>query len=122
RRVLFRSWSEPALHELDFDQAGFEWIDCNDGASSTLSFIRKAKSTEDIVLVVCNFTPVARSGYRIGVPRGGLWKEILNGDSPDYGGSGLGNLGGLQAEPGPPPRPPPPLTPTLPTLAALIFN
>jgi len=117
---LYRS--EPALHELDFDQAGFEWIDCNDGASSTLSFIRKAKSTEDIVLVVCNFTPVARSGYRIGVPRGGLWKEILNGDSPDYGGSGLGNLGGLQAEPVPSHGRPHSLSLTLPPLAALFFK
>ena len=117
---LYRS--EPALHELDFDQAGFEWIDCNDGASSTLSFIRKAKSTEDIVLVVCNFTPVARSGYRLGVPRGGLWKEILNGDSPDYGGSGQGNFGGLEAEPVPSHGRPHSLSLTLPPLAALFFK
>ena len=117
---LYRS--EPALHELDFDQTGFEWIDCNDGASSTLSFIRKAKSTEDIVLVACNFTPVARSGYRLGVPRGGLWKEILNGDSPDYGGSGQGNFGGLQAEPVPSHSRPHSLSLTLPPLAALFFK
>ena len=117
---LYRS--EPALHELDFDQTGFEWIDCNDGASSTLSFIRKAKSTEDIVLVVCNFTPVARSGYRLGVPRGGLWKAILNGDSPDYGGSGQGNFGGLEAEPVPSHGRPHSLSLTLPPLAALFFK
>ena len=74
------------------------------------------------MLVVCNFTPVARSGYRIGVPRGGLWKEILNGDSPDYGGSGLGNLGGLQAEPVPSHGRPHSLSLTLPPLAALFFK
>ena len=74
------------------------------------------------MLVVCNFTPVARSGYRLGVPRGGLWKEILNGDGPDYGGSGLGNLGGLEAEPVPSHGRPHSLSLTLPPLAALFFK
>ncbi|MFH1766224.1 MAG: 1,4-alpha-glucan branching protein GlgB [Gemmatimonadota bacterium] len=92
---LYRS--EPALHELDCDPAGFEWIDASDSQSSALSFIRKGRSTDDIVLVVCNFTPVPRHSYRIGVPRGGFWQEVLNSDSEEYWGSGQGNFGGLEA-------------------------
>jgi 1,4-alpha-glucan branching enzyme len=89
--------SEPALHELDCDPAGFEWIDASDSQSSALSFIRKGRSTGDIVLVACNFTPVPRHSYRIGVPRGGSWREVLNSDSEEYWGSGQGNFGGLEA-------------------------
>jgi 1,4-alpha-glucan branching enzyme len=94
---LYRT--EPALHELDCKQAGFEWIDCNDNERSTISLIRKANSSDDIVLVVLNFTPVPYHNYRVGVPRGGFWKEILNSDSNLYGGSGQGNLGGVEASP-----------------------
>ncbi|HEV2417992.1 MAG TPA: alpha amylase C-terminal domain-containing protein, partial [Terriglobia bacterium] len=90
--------AEPALHELDFDAAGFEWINCTDAAASTLSFIRKGRTTQDLILAVCNFTPVVRMGYRVGVPRGGRWVEILNSDSPLYDGSGQGNSGGMEAE------------------------
>ena len=89
--------TEPALHEWDFEPKGFEWIDCNDNQSSTISLIRKGKSTDDILLVVCNFTPVPRLDYRVGVPRGGVWREVLNSDAKEYGGSGLGNLGGVEA-------------------------
>jgi 1,4-alpha-glucan branching enzyme len=89
---------EKALYELDVEQHGFEWIDLNDSSNSTISFIRKGKSTDDMILVVCNFTPVERSGYRVGVPRGGFWKEILNSNARRYGGSGSGNYGGLEAE------------------------
>jgi len=90
---------EPALHELDFDPAGFEWVDCNDAEQSVLTFLRKGRSTGDIMLVVCNFTPVPRHNYRVGVPRGGFWREVLNSDAPEYGGSGQGNIGGATAAP-----------------------
>ncbi|MBI2540923.1 MAG: alpha amylase C-terminal domain-containing protein, partial [Deltaproteobacteria bacterium] len=75
------------------------WIDCNDASASVVSFIRKARSPEEIVLVVCNFTPVPRAHYKVGVPRGGLWRELLNSDAAEYGGSGTGNLGGVEAAP-----------------------
>jgi 1,4-alpha-glucan branching enzyme len=90
--------SEPALHELDNQPGGFEWIDCTDAGSSTMSFIRRSKTTDDIVLVALNFTPVLRDGYRIGVPGPGFWKEIMNTDAGTYGGSNIGNSGGLYAE------------------------
>lgn len=90
--------TEPALHELDFDWQGFDWIDCNDTEQSVISLVRKGKSAEDVVLAVCNFTPVPRYNYRIGVPAEGFWRELLNSDAGDYGGSGMGNMGGKQAE------------------------
>jgi 1,4-alpha-glucan branching enzyme len=91
--------SEPAMHEIDFEPHGFEWIDCNDSEGSTLSFIRKARSNDDVILVACNFTPVPRQNYRVGVPRGGFWREVLNSDSRHYQGSGQGNIGGVEAAP-----------------------
>jgi len=91
--------AEPALYEADFTQDGFEWIDCRDADTSTISFIRKGKSTGDVILIAANFTPVPRLRYRLGVPRGGFWKEILNSDANIYGGSGHGNFGGMKAEP-----------------------
>ncbi len=94
---LYRT--EPALHELDCEPAGFEWIDCDDAESSVISLLRKGKSTANLVLAICNFTPVPRDGYRLGVPRGGFWREALNSDAVAYGGSGVGNRGGLDAEP-----------------------
>jgi 1,4-alpha-glucan branching enzyme len=90
--------SEPALHELDFDSGGFEWVDANDHESSVLSYLRRARGPGDIIVVACNFTPVPRHDYRIGAPRGGEWVEILNSDAIQYGGSGVGNLGGVMAE------------------------
>ena len=113
---------EPALHELDFDPAGFEWIDCSDAASGTLSYVRKAKSTDDVILVVCNFTPVVRTGYRVGVSREGAWHEILNSDAPGYGGSGQGNFGGVAAEPVPMHGRPYSIALTLPPLASVVFK
>jgi len=92
---LYRT--EPALYELDCDPAGFEWIDASDALQSVISFIRKGKSTDDILVVVCNFTPMTHFQYRVGVPRGGFWREILNGDAAEFGGSGQGNLGGTRA-------------------------
>ncbi|HUZ47439.1 MAG TPA: 1,4-alpha-glucan branching protein GlgB [Terriglobia bacterium] len=88
---------EPALHQLDLDPAGFEWIDCNDSDYSTLTFIRKGQSGRELIVVACNFTPVPRLNYRVGVPRGGFWREILNSDAPQYWGGGWGNLGGVEA-------------------------
>ena len=90
---------QAALHELDCEAGGFEWVDCNDDEQSTLSYLRLARGARESVLVVCNFTPVPREGFRVGVPRGGFWREILNSDAAIYGGSGLGNLGGVEAEP-----------------------
>jgi len=90
---------EKALHELDFDPAGFEWIDCNDSQQSVLSLMRKGRSADDALIVVCNFTPVPCFNYRVGAPGGGFWREALNSDSDEYGGSGHGNLGGVEASP-----------------------
>jgi 1,4-alpha-glucan branching enzyme len=87
----------PALHELDSDPAGFEWIDCNDHARGLVSFIRRGSQGETLLLV-CNFTPVPRLGEPVGVPSGGYWREVLNSDARDYGGSGVGNAGGVMAE------------------------
>lgn len=89
--------SEPALHELDTSPQGFEWIDCNDSESSVLSLLRRGKSSQDLILVVLNFTPVLRQNYQVGVPKHGFWKEILNSDAQEYGGSGQGNKGGVSA-------------------------
>jgi 1,4-alpha-glucan branching enzyme len=92
---------ERALHEVDFEWSGFEWIEVNDAAASVLSFLRRARNGDDFVVVVCNFTPVVRENYRVGVPRPGYYREILNSDSAHYGGSNLGNAGGVRAEPFP---------------------
>jgi len=113
--------NEPALHELDFSPEGFEWIDHQDAQNTTLAFIRKSKNCTSFMLVVLNFTPVVRKNYRVGVPRGGWWQEILNSDAGIYGGSGLGNCGGLNAEPLPSHHRPCSLTLTLPPLGALFF-
>ncbi len=113
---------EPALHELDCDPAGFDWIDCNDSESSVLTLIRKGKSTNDILLVACNFTPVPHTNYRIGAPRSGFWREALNSDAREYGGSGQGNQGGVEAAPISVHGRPYSLTITLPPLAALFFK
>jgi 1,4-alpha-glucan branching enzyme len=93
--------TDPALYELDFEQDGFEWVDFRDWEGSIISFLRKGRSKEDLVLVVCNFTPVPKQNYRVGVPRSGWWKETLNSDARTYGGSGHGNLGGAEATPVP---------------------
>ncbi len=93
--------AEPSLHELDAEPAGFEWIDANDGPQSVLSFVRQGRSRKDRLAVVANFTPVSRLAYRIGVPRGGFWREILNSDGSEYWGSGVGNSGGAAATPSP---------------------
>jgi len=117
---LYRA--EPALHELDEDPAGFEWVDANDAANSVLSFLRQGRSTKDLILVVCNFTPVPRLNYRVGVPREGHWMEVMNSDAPMYGGSGLGNMGGVDTAPVAWHGRPVSLNITLPPLGAVFFK
>jgi 1,4-alpha-glucan branching enzyme len=90
---------EKALHELDFDPAGFSWIDVTDADQSVVSLMRRGRSPEDVIVAVFNFTPVPRNNYQIGVPSPGRWQELLNSDAPLYGGSGQGNLGGVDAVP-----------------------
>lgn len=91
----------PALHQRDFEPEGFEWMDLHDVENSVIAFVRRGWEPEELMLVVCNFTPVPRQNYRIGVPRSGWWQEVLNSDAWMYGGSGQGNLGGLEADPVP---------------------
>jgi 1,4-alpha-glucan branching enzyme len=89
----------PALHELDFSPAGFSWVDFQDWEKSVVSFLRHGKRPEDTVLIICNFTPVPRFNYQVGVPHGGQWQEVLNSDAAIYGGSNVGNFGMLEAAP-----------------------
>jgi 1,4-alpha-glucan branching enzyme len=117
---LYRN--EPALHELDCDPGGFEWIDCDDADSSVVSLIRKGKSRAAVILVLCNFTPVPRYSYRVGAPRGGQWQEILNSDAAEYGGGNMGNLGGVEAAPVGLHGRPYSLTLTLPPLSVSFFK
>ena len=88
---------QTALHVNDCSGTGFRWVDCSDSASSVFSFLRYGRTEDDAVLVVCNFTPIPRHGYRVGVPKAGRWREILNSDAPWYGGGGVGNLGAAEA-------------------------
>jgi 1,4-alpha-glucan branching enzyme len=89
---------ERPLHELDAQAAGFEWVDANDSNQSVASYLRRDRRG-DAILAVLNYTPVVRAGYRVGVPRGGEWREVLNSDAAVYGGSGVGNGGGVRAQP-----------------------
>jgi 1,4-alpha-glucan branching enzyme len=95
--TLYRN--ETPLHELDCGPGGFEWIDANDSQASVITFLRRGRSNDDLFLVACNFTPVPRTNYLVGVPRAGTWREALNSDAQAYGGSGWGNLGGLDPVP-----------------------
>jgi len=94
---LYRS--QPALHDLDFSPAGFEWIDCYDSAQSVISYLRKDRGGKSLVVAAFNFTPFPRRDYRIGAPRPGFYREAINLDAEIYGGSGLGNRGGIASEP-----------------------
>jgi len=116
---LYRN--EPALH-LDTDPAGFEWIDGNDADNSVIAFIRKGTSAGELMVITCNFTPVPRLKYLVGVPYGGYWKEALNSDAGEYWGTGTGNAGGVQAEPIPVHGRDYSLNLTLPPLAINIFK
>jgi 1,4-alpha-glucan branching enzyme len=114
--------AEPVLYELDFAKEGFDWADFRDWEESIISFLRRGKSTGDIILAVCNFTPVPRKNYRVGVPRGGFWKELLNSDAKIYGGSGHGNFGGAEATPVPAHGRYHSLSLTIPPLGVLFFK
>lgn len=113
---------EPAWYELDCSSEGFEWVDSHDWENCIISFIRKGKSTNDLILVVCNFTPIPRYNYRVGVPRRGFWTEILNSDSQIYGGRSHGNFGGLEATPIPAHGRYHSLSLTLPPLGVVMFK
>jgi len=117
---LYRN--EKALHELDSEPAGFEWVDCNDAPRSIISLLRKGKGPKDKMLIACNFTPVPREKYRVGVPMGGWWKEVLNSDGKEYAGSGMGNGGGAMAEQKEQHGRPFSLELTLPPLAAVFLR
>ena len=112
----------PSLHRGDCDPAGFAWIDCNDSDQSTLSFVRLEPGGEEMTAIVCNFTPVPRLGFRVGLPKAGRWAEVLNGDAAVYGGSGMGNLGAVDATATPAHGYPASMTITLPPLAAVAFR
>ena len=118
--TLYRG--ERLLYETDFKAAGFEWVDCKDFQRSVVAFLRKGQNPADQLLFVCNFTPVARQNYRIGVSSEGGWKEVLNSDAPLYGGSGQGNFGGLSAVPLPIHGRAFSLNMTLPPLGILVFR
>lgn len=90
--------TEPAMHEVDFEWYGFEWIDFHDSDNSVISFIRRAKNHDDFLVFVFNLTPVPRFGYRIGIPKVGFYREILNSDSEIYWGGNIGNGGGIYAD------------------------
>ncbi len=94
--ALYRN--EPALHRIDFSADGFEWLDVDNAEASVLAFLRKAGDSPPI-LVVCNLTPVPRPNYLIGVPKRGIWREVLNSDAREYGGAGWGNMGGVESVP-----------------------
>jgi 1,4-alpha-glucan branching enzyme len=113
---------EPAMHVFDCDPAGFEWVDANDAENSTISLLRKSRDPKDTLLVVCNFTPVPKHNYQVGVPWGGWWGEVLNSDAPMYGGSGQGNLGGMLAAPVGRHGRPYLLTVTVPPLGIVVFK
>ncbi len=113
---------ERSLHEVDFEWSGFDWLEPNDAATSVLSFLRRARNGDDFIVAVCNFTPVIREGYRVGVPRPGFYREILNTDSKHYEGGDFGNAGGVQAEPVPWHDRPYSIKLRLPPLAALYFK
>jgi 1,4-alpha-glucan branching enzyme len=89
---------EPSLHQVEFDHAGFEWIDCHDRENSVVSFVRRARDGTDCTVIVVNFTPVPRPRYRVGVPESGWYRELLNSDAGLYGGSNIGNDGGRMAD------------------------
>jgi 1,4-alpha-glucan branching enzyme len=91
--------SEPALHQIDFSDAGFEWIEGNDVSATVVAFLRKGRDGTAPLLVAVNLTPLPREHYQVGVPAAGHWREIFNSDAREFGGSGWGNLGGADSRP-----------------------
>ena len=118
--ALYRS--EASLHQVDYAPAGFQWIDCNDWDASVIAFFRRARDPRDFIVVVSNFTPVVRSGYRVGVPRGGFYRERINTDAAIYGGGNVGNAGTVLAEAVPAHGHAHSLVLTLPPLATLVLR
>jgi 1,4-alpha-glucan branching enzyme len=118
--TLYRTHS--ALHTADASPAGFEWIDFGDALQSVISFLRYSKDRKDFLVFVCNMTPLPRHSYRIGVPIKGYYKEVLNTDASEYGGSGVGNFGGVHSEDLPFHGRPYSVSITLPPLGALVFQ
>ncbi|MBV9764294.1 MAG: 1,4-alpha-glucan branching protein GlgB [Acidobacteriaceae bacterium] len=117
---LYRS--EPALNTAETTPASFEWIDVHDAEKNVLSFLRKGATETEAIAVICNFSPIVRDNYRIGVPGRGSWKEILNSDSKVYGGSGVGNFGGVKTVPIPLHGRDYSITIDLPPLGAVFFR
>jgi 1,4-alpha-glucan branching enzyme len=113
--------NEPALWENDYDWQGFSWINANDSDNSVFSFIRRAKNSDDVLVTVCNFTPVVRERYRIGMPKGGQWRELINSDLAVYWGGGISN-GLISALPEPSHGLDSSLELTLPPLSVLILK
>jgi 1,4-alpha-glucan branching enzyme len=113
--------AEPALHQLDFTPDGFEWVS-DESQSSVLVFMRRPATGGTLVLVACNLTPVPRTNVVVGVPRDGLWREVLNSDAKHYGGAGWGNLGAVRASPVPAHGRPHSVTLTLPPLSTIVLR
>ncbi len=114
--------AQPALYQVDFDYTGFEWIDIGDVEKSALSFLRRAADGTDFIVIVCNFTPVPRLSYDVGVPEAGFYDEIFNSDAAIFGGSDLGNYGGVPSREGVRHNRPCHITITLPPLAVVAFR
>jgi 1,4-alpha-glucan branching enzyme len=114
--------SEPALYQIDYDWSGFEWVDLRDADKSIISFLRRGRDPKDTLVFVCNFTPVPRLNYRIGVPVGGFYRELLNSDADIYSGSNMGNMGGVEADEIPAHGRPHSINLTLPPLAVCVFK
>jgi 1,4-alpha-glucan branching enzyme len=112
----------PALFQRDFTADGFQWIDCNNADESVIVYLRRGQRAEDVALIACNFTPVPRENYRVGVPRGGWWHERLNSDATHYGGGGIGNFGAVEASPLPSHGFTHSLALRLPPLAAIVLT
>ena len=113
---------ERALHDCDINADGFEWVDCHDAESNIVSLVRKSRRAEEAVLILCNFSPVPRYNYRVGVPFRGKWLELLNTDAAEFGGSGQGNFGAADTVPMPLHGRMHSITVTLPPLGAVFFR
>lgn len=114
--------SQPALYQIDFSPAGFEWVASDEAENSIFAFLRKPRDAGSLLLIVSNMTPIPRTNYLVGAPLAGFWRELLNSDAHDYGGSGWGNLGGVEASPVRCHGRPYSLCLTLPPLSTLIFE
>jgi len=114
--------SQPAFSQVDYSWEGFEWMDCNDADMGVLSFVRRSRNPEEVLVVVMNVTPVVRYDYQVGVPAAGFYREVLNTDAAEYWGSGVGNLGGVEADEVPHLDKPYSLRLTIPPLAVVYFK